>query len=185
VRNPQYPYVSCLPLATDEGVEPNWEEYETILVSFAHLLLEIEVGHTIESSSSAKSEVTRALHEVLDQIYGAGDCSTFYHEAIEGCLRFKDSKEATQNSREPDSYLIRQFIYEYVIKHLECHLSCFKNIDKSSGRRSLPVEEPSPPAERIFRGLRSTPSNSISGSGEHIQPASMMFDGQRASGEHP
>jgi hypothetical protein len=142
-----HPYVRCLPLAPNEGIEqtePDLAKYRMVMMSFARLLLEIEVGHTMDSSLSANPEDVRSgLSNILDSRDRQGELRGPYHQAIEGCLKFKASLASVQK-REPQaklSYQIRKVIYTSVIEHLEQNLSLLREHKKFLARRNLRIEE--------------------------------------------
>jgi len=113
-------------------------------MSFARLLLEIEVGYTIDSSLSANPEDVRStLSDVLDSRDRQGELRGPYHQAIEGCLKFKASL-ASMRKREPPaevSHQIRKVIYTSVIEHLEQNLSLLREHKRILARRNLRIEE--------------------------------------------
>jgi hypothetical protein len=142
-----HPYVRYLLLAPNEGIEqtePDLAKYRMVLMSFACLLLEIEVGYTIDSSLSANPEDVRStLSNILDSRDRRGELRGPYHQAIEGCLKFKASL-ASVRKREPQaevSYQIRKVIYTSVIEHLEQNLSLLRDHKRILARRNLQIEQ--------------------------------------------
>ncbi|KAF3938461.1 hypothetical protein ABW19_dt0203614 [Dactylella cylindrospora] len=138
-----HPYV-CYFLPTEgvEPTEPKLARFQRVMLSFAHLLLEIETGDKIpvDCSLSSPEEVRNSLSDVLDR---QDEARGPYHLAIEGCLKFKASLASIQK-REPKTdldYQIRKVIYNSVIKNLEQNLSYFRNHKKLLARRNLQLAD--------------------------------------------
>ncbi|KAK6348439.1 hypothetical protein TWF718_006233 [Orbilia javanica] len=145
VLDVHHPYISSS-LSPNKGVEhmePKAVKYQRIMLSFARLLLEIEMGETIAVDFSMSADLADVKNALLDVLESQEEPQGPYHQAIEGCLKFKALLTSTQK-REPKAhpdFQIRKVIYTNVIEHLEQNLSRFRNHKRLLVRRNLRIED--------------------------------------------
>ncbi|KAF3291492.1 hypothetical protein TWF970_000705 [Orbilia oligospora] len=139
-----HPYIRyAMPNEGTAVTEPKFAKFQTVMLSFARLLLEIETGERIVIDSLLESkpeDVRESLSDILDR---QDEPRGPYYLAVEGCLKFKASLASVQR-RDPKmelDYHIRKVIYTTVVKHLEQNLSYFRNHKKLLGRRNVQVAD--------------------------------------------
>ncbi|KAK6525214.1 hypothetical protein TWF694_005360 [Orbilia ellipsospora] len=127
----------------DETTEPELAKYRKVMLSFARLLLEIDTGDTITASNTLSGDPDDLGYALSDILDCRDEPRGPYHQAIEGCLKFKFLL-ASMQKREPKAnpdYQIRKVIYTGVIEHLEQNLSRFRNHRNLLVRRNLRMED--------------------------------------------
>ncbi|CAM1510953.1 Fc.00g084660.m01.CDS01 [Cosmosporella sp. VM-42] len=212
-----HPYVLVpLPWPNDMAVqkEPELSQIRMIMMSFARILLEIEIGETIsvDTTSAANADDARAaLFDILEHQFPPGYPTRPYHEAIRGCLGFKNLFAKVQRS-DPKAkldYQLRQVIYTTVITHLEHNLSSVRHYDRFMAVRNLRIkdgfigkdeklqlvksilpesleteQESSPPSPHQLNGVQIPEQLSFGLSDDNDGKSVTMFDGERSAPDH-
>ncbi|EGX44196.1 hypothetical protein AOL_s00210g68 [Orbilia oligospora ATCC 24927] len=128
ISDVHHPYVCYrLPSRELEQTEPVIDRYENTMLSFARILLEIEIGDMIIVDPT--KDIGDALSDILEGIDGPRG---HYHQAIVGCLQFRDLLTAMQRRERKKKldYQIRRTLYTGVVEHLERNLCSLRNHKK-------------------------------------------------------
>ncbi|KAF3274569.1 hypothetical protein TWF970_007830 [Orbilia oligospora] len=115
----------------DETTEPITIKCRRILLEFACLLLEIQIGETIAFDHLPPTDLEGRediLYEKVDNP-NFGEALAHHYDAIKGCLKFKAHLDLHRkyNIATPLEEQIRKVVYSNVIKPLEQQLSIFPN----------------------------------------------------------
>lgn len=140
------PFITCAVEKSEHAkkrLDSSTDSLESIMLSFAQLILEIEIGERISVvAASTPRNMETTILSVLKQRNrdNAGGAYTF---AVMGCLTFLEPQdrplEDVANSDDARLQRIRSDFYQFVIKPLEASFALIPEVSMSLKSRTMPL----------------------------------------------
>ena len=116
-----------------------------MMLSLARVLMEIEIGKSIEPGIAATAESAGKIERALDEgLYGLGKAWGLKHYvlAVDGCLSFYKSLDR-ERKKSPGTalpHLMAKVLYEQVVVHLETNMGLLPDHQEALVPKNLPLQ---------------------------------------------